>query len=183
MERPLRTIQASAMCLHFSMQEDDILEHTNVKCYLCKLQSTCRPLCKMIGGRGVHLITIFNILMPRQQQVHLNTKCHEVTLQVKLLNISVTQDTPLNRVSDIITHVTLNTINFVVVGFQHVKCHSFVLCSSYISSSNNDSTNTYWLHDTSSFATCSHSLMLLKQMWTISVRIGRRTCSCKVDGL
>ena len=28
---------ASVMCLHFSMQEEDILEHTNAKCHLCTL--------------------------------------------------------------------------------------------------------------------------------------------------
>ena len=26
---------ASGMHLHFSMQEEDILEHTNAKCHLC----------------------------------------------------------------------------------------------------------------------------------------------------
>ena len=26
---------ANVMCLHLSMQDEDILEHTNVKCYLC----------------------------------------------------------------------------------------------------------------------------------------------------
>ena len=33
------------MCLQFSMQEGDILEHTNAKCYMCTLESTCIPLC------------------------------------------------------------------------------------------------------------------------------------------
>ena len=28
---------ASVMCLHFSMQEEDILEHSNDKCHLCTL--------------------------------------------------------------------------------------------------------------------------------------------------
>jgi hypothetical protein len=29
------TIVASVTCLHFSVQEEDILEHSNVKCHLC----------------------------------------------------------------------------------------------------------------------------------------------------
>ena len=37
---------ASVMCLDLCMQEEDILDHTNVKCILCTLQSTFRPLCK-----------------------------------------------------------------------------------------------------------------------------------------
>ena len=48
--------------LHFSMQEDDIiLEHTNGKCHLYILSSTCKTLCNI----GMHLITLMNILMPR----------------------------------------------------------------------------------------------------------------------
>ena len=45
---------ASVMCLHFSMQEEDILEHTNAKDQLCSLYSTCRPLCDI----GIHRITL-----------------------------------------------------------------------------------------------------------------------------
>ena len=30
------------MYLHFSLQEEDIIEHTNAKYHLCTLQSTCR---------------------------------------------------------------------------------------------------------------------------------------------
>ena len=37
---------ASTMYLHFSMHEEDILEHINGKCHLCTILSTCRPLCK-----------------------------------------------------------------------------------------------------------------------------------------
>ena len=36
---------ANGTCLQFSMQEEDILEHTNVECHLCTLQGTRRPLC------------------------------------------------------------------------------------------------------------------------------------------
>ena len=66
--------------LHFSMQEEGILElHTNIKCNLCTLQYTCKPLCTI----GMHLITLLNIHMPRYQYVRLNTKCHKVTLIMK----------------------------------------------------------------------------------------------------
>ena len=30
-------LMASVMYLHFSMQEEDIMEHTNAKCHLCPL--------------------------------------------------------------------------------------------------------------------------------------------------
>ena len=56
----LSTPMARVMCLHFSMQEVDVLEHTNGKCYLCTLWSTCRPLCNI----AMHVITLLNILMP-----------------------------------------------------------------------------------------------------------------------
>ena len=52
---------ASVTCLHFSMQEEDILEHTNGKCHMCTLKSTCRSLYKIV----MQLITLLNILMPR----------------------------------------------------------------------------------------------------------------------
>ena len=104
------------MCVHFCMQKEDVLEHINVKCYLCALSSTCRPLCDV----GIHPITLLNILMPRCQQADLNAKCHEATLMVKLLVMGVTQHTPQNKVSDIVTHVALNTINGVVCQFRHV---------------------------------------------------------------
>ena len=54
---------ASVMCLYFSMQEEDTLEHTNVKRHLYTLWSSCRPLCIM----SIHLITLLNILMLRYQ--------------------------------------------------------------------------------------------------------------------
>ena len=38
---------ASVMCSHFSMQEEDTLEHTKSKCDLYTLKSTCRPLCNI----------------------------------------------------------------------------------------------------------------------------------------
>ena len=32
-----RILMAIVMFLHFSVQEEDVLEHTNAKCHLCKL--------------------------------------------------------------------------------------------------------------------------------------------------
>ena len=43
--------------------------------------------------------------------MHLNAKCHEVTLMMNLSIIDVTLHTPQNRVSDTVTHGTLNFIN------------------------------------------------------------------------
>jgi hypothetical protein len=54
---------ASVMCLHLSMQEEDILEHTNAKCHVYTLWSTCRLLCNI----GIHHITLLNIIIPRNQ--------------------------------------------------------------------------------------------------------------------
>ena len=45
--------------LQFSMQGEDIIEHTNAKYYLCTLQSTCKSLCNI----GIYLITLLNILV------------------------------------------------------------------------------------------------------------------------
>ena len=45
---------ASVMCLSFSMQEDNILEHTDDKRHLCTLSSACRWLCNI----GIHLIML-----------------------------------------------------------------------------------------------------------------------------
>ena len=47
----------------------------------------------------------------------MNVKYHEATLMAKLLIIDVTLHTPQNRVSDNITHVTLNTIIGILRGF------------------------------------------------------------------
>ena len=33
----LNILMASVMCLHFGMQEEDILEHSNGNCQLCTL--------------------------------------------------------------------------------------------------------------------------------------------------
>ena len=35
------------------MQEEDILKHTNVKCHLCTVYLTYKPMCNI----GTHLIT------------------------------------------------------------------------------------------------------------------------------
>jgi hypothetical protein len=73
------------MCLQLSVQEEEVLEHTNAKCRLCTPLSTGRLMCHM----SIHLITLLNILMPRYQDVHLNANYHEVTLMMKLLITSV----------------------------------------------------------------------------------------------
>ena len=52
---------ASVMCLHFSMQEEDIIEYTNGGYYLCMLQSTCRPLCSI----DMNLITLLTNTHPK----------------------------------------------------------------------------------------------------------------------
>ena len=66
--------------------------------------SSCRPMCHI----GIHLITLLNVLVP----LHLNAKCHEMTLiMMMLLIFDVTSHMSQNKVSDtIITHVTLNTV-------------------------------------------------------------------------
>ena len=38
-EEILGILMASVMCLHFKIQEEGILEHTNTKCHKCTLQS------------------------------------------------------------------------------------------------------------------------------------------------
>ena len=59
----LSILTTSVMCLHSSMQEEDIFEHTNPKCHYCTLHSTCRQLCNI----GSHLITLMIIVMARYQ--------------------------------------------------------------------------------------------------------------------
>ena len=54
----------------------------------------------------------------KYQIMHLNAKYHEMILMMKLLNMNVNQHVPQNRESDIITHVTLNTVNNVVCFSQ-----------------------------------------------------------------
>ena len=67
------------MCLHFSMPEEENLEHINAKCHLCTFFSQLVVHCVPIG------------ITPRALlKVHLNAKCQEVTLLVRLLVISVT---------------------------------------------------------------------------------------------
>jgi DNA replication protein DnaC len=46
--------------------------------------------------------------------VHLNAKCHALTLMVKLLIIDEIYHLPQNRVNDIVTQVILNAKNIVV---------------------------------------------------------------------
>ena len=46
------------MCLYSSVQEEDVFEHINVKCHLCTLESTCRP----VWNIGINLIKLLNML-------------------------------------------------------------------------------------------------------------------------
>ena len=57
----LSVLLPSVMCFHFSMLEEDMLEHTNDKYHMCTQWSTCRPL----GKVDMHLITLLNMFMPR----------------------------------------------------------------------------------------------------------------------
>jgi D-lyxose ketol-isomerase len=55
----MSVLMASVTCLHFSMQEEDIIEQANGKCHLCTLRSTRRPLYNI----DMPLITLLDILM------------------------------------------------------------------------------------------------------------------------
>ena len=44
----LSVLKASVMCSQFSMQEEDILEQTNVKCHMWTIRSTCRPFNQLV---------------------------------------------------------------------------------------------------------------------------------------
>ena len=48
------------LVLHFSIEEEDILEHAIGKCHLRTLSSTCKPLCNI----GMHLVRLLDMLMP-----------------------------------------------------------------------------------------------------------------------
>ena len=49
----------SVMYLHFSKQEEEILEHTNAKVICIHFSQLCRPLCNI----GIHLVTLLSILI------------------------------------------------------------------------------------------------------------------------
>ena len=66
-------LMESVLLLHFSML------HT----------AQCHSSVNLVTV-GIHLTTLLNILMSRNQQTHLTAKCHKVALTVKLLDISVT---------------------------------------------------------------------------------------------
>ena len=53
---------ANVMRLHLSKEEAYVFEHADANCI---------PLC----SRGIHPVILLNILMPKYQQTHLNTKC------------------------------------------------------------------------------------------------------------
>ena len=70
----------SVMCLNFSMQEENVLEHTNNKCHLCTLSSTCRLLC----NKGIHLTMLIGhtrakiLVSALERQVSPRDTCGEV---------------------------------------------------------------------------------------------------------
>ena len=51
--------------LHYCLQGEDFLEHTNAKCHLYTLLSTCRLVCNTC----IHLITLVNIHTPAKMLV------------------------------------------------------------------------------------------------------------------
>ena len=96
---------ASLMRLHFNVPEENIFEHTNGKCYLCTLQSTCRLLCNTC------MYLIF-IIKHNHAKISINALVeHQISwamIMLKLLIFNGTFQTPQNRVGDTIMHVTLN---------------------------------------------------------------------------
>ena len=68
------------------LHRGDVLEPANVKCHL---QTLCQLL-DHLHNIGIHLLILLNVLMPIYIYAQLNTKCHEVTLNMKLLTIGVT---------------------------------------------------------------------------------------------
>ena len=86
-------IDASVTCFHFNMQEEDHLEQTNGECHVCALSSTRKPINMQHTHAPQNTIrhTHAKLLV---STVHLNAKCHEATLMMKLLIISVTKHTP-----------------------------------------------------------------------------------------
>ena len=51
----------NVMFLRFRMQEEDVFQHTNVKCHLC----TLLPTPTIVEHAHTHPITLLNVLMPR----------------------------------------------------------------------------------------------------------------------
>jgi hypothetical protein len=95
----LSVLMTSVMCLHSSLHEESILEHTNAKCHLCMFSSSCKLLCNI----GIHLILKYSC--QDISKARFNTKWHEaIALTVKLLIISAAQHMPQNRVSNTIMH-------------------------------------------------------------------------------
>ena len=74
-----------------------------------QFKSTCRPFCNI----GIRLILLS--IHSKQDISKRTAKYHEVALMVNLVIINATWHTPQNRVNDTITHVTLITINGVVM--------------------------------------------------------------------
>ena len=114
--------------LHSSMQAEDIIEKINVKCHVFIIQ---RARGRYHGAYQCQYIS-----------KHTNSKCHEVTLMVKLLTGSVTWYKPCNRASDTILYGTLYTTNNVVEKWvtkqqvsitylRHIKERHHLVCQLY----------------------------------------------------
>ena len=77
---------------------EDILEHTNAKCHMCTLQSTCGPL----GNIGI--IPHNNIIKHTHAKILVTTLERQVSqgdTYGDVVDHSVTYHTPQNRASDI----------------------------------------------------------------------------------
>ena len=55
-------------------------------------------------------MTLLNTPLPRYQYVHLNAKCHEVTLIIELLIVILTYHMSQNRVNDTKYHKQWNEL-------------------------------------------------------------------------
>ena len=107
------------MCLHFSMQEEDILE-VLLPSVICVHFSL---LVDHLYRIGIHRITLWTYSCQDVSNRSWTPVCDGVKLMMKLLIISVTYRMPQNKVSDTIMHVTLNTING--VAQNKIITHNF----------------------------------------------------------
>ena len=53
------------MSLHFSMQEEDIIDNTNTKCHWCTPHVTFSQVVDHFVTQGCTSLTLLNILMPK----------------------------------------------------------------------------------------------------------------------
>ena len=73
----LSILMASVMCLHFSMQEEDILEHINAKCHLSTLLSPCRKTTTLweMRIRGLVFLAFIAVRRLRTRMLCLTIEC------------------------------------------------------------------------------------------------------------